>query len=157
MAGGGFFAYPGEDAGPPQGFADDVLLPALDEAGWQSLLSFMEIIRVGAGAVVFTAGEADQSLYLVADGVLEHREPGGATTIETGGIVGELGFFDGQPHPATAIARTDVDLYQLSPDAFAVMAAREPVLARTLLLDLGRILAQRLRRALTAPSTSSQR
>jgi hypothetical protein len=40
-----------------------------------------------------------------------------------------------------------VDLFVLSQEAFEVLAAREPALARAMLLDLGRLLALRLRRA----------
>jgi CRP-like cAMP-binding protein len=42
-------------------------------------------------------------------------------------------------------ALTDGELRSLTPEAFEVLAAREPDLARRVLLDLGRILSLRLR------------
>lgn len=151
MAMATFFDYPSEHGGSPTGHPADVLLPALDDAGWRALLGFMEVSRYAGGEVVLPAGAEDRSLYLVADGVLEIAEADGPIAVEAGGILGELSFFDGQRYRADVRARSDVDLYSLSPEAFEVMAAREPVLARTLLLDLGRILAGRLRRA-SAPA-----
>ena len=42
-------------------------------------------------------------------------------------------------------ALSDGELRSLTPEAFEVLAAREPDLARTMLLALGRILSLRLR------------
>lgn len=42
-------------------------------------------------------------------------------------------------------AVTDGEMLRLGFDSFEALAAREPILARDLLLDLGRILAVRLR------------
>ncbi|MCA1671302.1 MAG: cyclic nucleotide-binding domain-containing protein [Actinobacteria bacterium] len=62
-----------------------------------------------------------------------------------GSVFGELSFFDGRPRSALVRAVTDGQLLRLSFDAFEVLSAKEPVLARSVLLDLGRILAARLR------------
>jgi CRP-like cAMP-binding protein len=63
--------------------------------------------------------------------------------IEQGSVFGEQSFFDGCP--ATVRALSDGELRSLTPEAFEVLAAREPDLARMILLDLGRILSLRLR------------
>jgi CRP/FNR family transcriptional regulator, cyclic AMP receptor protein len=141
-----FFDYTGETAvgGAPPG--DAVLLPDLDDDGWDRLIAHTEVSRFAQGDIVIAAGARDRTLYIVADGVLEIDGPGGGALLESGAVIGELPFFDGGPHPATVRARTDVDLLGLNVEAFEVLAAREPVLARAVLMDLGRILALRLRR-----------
>jgi CRP-like cAMP-binding protein len=68
------------------------------------------------------------------------------TTYEHGTVVGEQTFLDGRPRSATIRALTDGALVRLSRESFDVLSAREPELARAILLDLGRILSLRLRR-----------
>jgi CRP-like cAMP-binding protein len=142
-----FFDYPGEAGVREQPPREAVLLPDLDDAGWNTLIAYMEVHRFAPGEVVITAGSDDRALHVVADGVLELALPDGPTSLETGAVIGEVAFFDGQAHDTTIRAVTDVDLLSLSPDAFETLAAREPALARALLFDLGRILALSLRAA----------
>ena len=62
-------------------------------------------------------------------------------------VTGEMAFLDGRPRAATIRALTDGDLLRLSFEAFEALSARHPELGRAILLDLGRILAARLRQA----------
>jgi CRP/FNR family transcriptional regulator, cyclic AMP receptor protein len=68
-------------------------------------------------------------------------------TIEAPAVVGELAFFDGAPRSATLEALTDVEGARLDTAAFERLTAAEPRLATAMVLDLGRVLAGRLRRA----------
>ena len=114
------------------------------------MFAHAEPLRVGAGLAVLQAGEEDRGLYLITEGTLGVRLPRGETafkTIEAPAVVGELAFFDGLPRSATLVAETEVEAVRLDPDGFERLAASEPDLARTLLLDLARILALRLRMA----------
>jgi CRP-like cAMP-binding protein len=61
-------------------------------------------------------------------------------------LLGEIAFFDGGPRSATVRATTDGELLRLGIDDFERLSARHPELARALLLDLGRVLARRIRR-----------
>jgi CRP-like cAMP-binding protein len=144
-----FFDYPGETVATETGADEAILLPDLDEDGWERLIAHTQARRFAQGETVIPAGSQDRSLYIVADGVLELDAPAGAVTLRSGAVLGELSFFDGRPHDHAVRAHTDVDLLMLSEEAFEVLTAREPALARAVLLDLGRILALRLRRALT--------
>jgi CRP/FNR family transcriptional regulator, cyclic AMP receptor protein len=65
--------------------------------------------------------------------------------VEAGSVIGELSFFDGGARSATVRAVTPAVLAELSPSEFDALAVASPGLARRLLFDLGRILAQRLR------------
>jgi CRP/FNR family transcriptional regulator, cyclic AMP receptor protein len=66
-------------------------------------------------------------------------------TIERGSLIGEVAFFAGLPRGADGRALTDADLLRLRYEDFEVFSARHPDLARELLLELGRLLALRLR------------
>jgi CRP/FNR family transcriptional regulator, cyclic AMP receptor protein len=57
----------------------------------------------------------------------------------------ELAFLDGGRCTATGRAITDSEVLRLSRDAFLSLGAREPHLARMIALDLGRMVARRLR------------
>jgi CRP-like cAMP-binding protein len=97
------------------------------------------------------AGDAQPALYIVASGSLEvlgtdrRGRERRVAVIDQGSVFGEQSFFDRLPRSATVRALTDGELRSLTPEAFEVLAAREPDLARMVLLDLGRILSLRLR------------
>ena len=139
-----FFKYPNaaaEPAASAPGF-----LEHCSEAEWSTLLSHMQTRNVLAGEIVFAEGDLDRALYLLTDGLVElsgtHSH---SVTIDGPAPLGELAFIDGDRQPITARAVTNGVVLRLSFDAFESLAAREPRLATRILLDLGRILAARLR------------
>jgi CRP/FNR family transcriptional regulator, cyclic AMP receptor protein len=147
-----FFDYPmaGPDSPPPP----QVLLADASEAEWATLLDFTQARRFGAGQEVLHAGGGGRSLYLLLEGTVEvvgpqtrfgRKRPG--ARLDAGSVVGEVSFFDGAPRSAGVRALTPAVLAELTPEGFDNLAAGHPDLARRLLLDLGRILAGRLRRA----------
>jgi CRP/FNR family transcriptional regulator, cyclic AMP receptor protein len=144
-----YFAYPGTDAARD----DLVFLRDTSEEDWARLVDHSELLRYRAGDVIISAGEEDRSLYIIVDGTLEillldergvEQRYG---TVEPKSVTGEMAFLDGRPRSATIRALTDGDMLRLSFDAYETLAARYPQLGRTILLDLGRILATRLRQA----------
>lgn len=144
-----FFHYP--DGSEAADGDEVVLLPDLGEREWATLLSYTQRRRYVAGDLVIRAGDQERALYVVAAGTLELADGGGrrrrvTATYDPGAVIGEVAFFDGSPRSAGVRAVTECELVRLSLESFEVMAAREPVLARRLLFDLGRILAARLRR-----------
>lgn len=83
---------------------------------------------------------------MLSDGRLEVLAPGRVSrVVEAPATVGELAFLDGRPRAAGVRALTHGEAQRLSFEAFEALSAREPRLARDLLLDLGRIVATRLR------------
>ena len=134
--------------------ADEVLfLPDRSERDWERLLAHTDARRFRPGDKIIQAGESERVLYIVTEGTLEMLLPqrnGGEKqfkTIESPSVIGELGFVDGGARSSTMRALTDGELRRLSYDSFEVLAAREPELARAVLVDFSRILAQRLRTA----------
>jgi CRP-like cAMP-binding protein len=130
-----------------------VFLSGLHDDDWNKLLSHTRRAVFHAGDVVMHQGERDRSLYIIVDGRLVLEFPNDSETsrplmvMEAGAVLGEMSFFDGLPRSVGVRALTDGDLLQLSYEEFERFADEEPALARLLLIDLGRILALRLRAA----------
>jgi CRP/FNR family transcriptional regulator, cyclic AMP receptor protein len=103
------------------------------------------------GDVVVREGHRDRALYVVLSGRLEARVKPPAR-IEAGSVFGEVAFLDGLPRSATVVAVESGEALRLSYDAFAKLAARHPELGRSILLELGRIVSARLRRAAESAS-----
>jgi CRP/FNR family cyclic AMP-dependent transcriptional regulator len=139
-----FFRYPTaaqEPAASERGFLDDC-----SEREWSTLLSHMQTRNIRVGEIVFAEGDLDRALYLLTAGLVElsgTQSP--PATVQAPAQLGELAFIDGGRQPATARAVTSGEVLRLSFDAFESLAARDPPLATRILLDLGRILAARLR------------
>jgi CRP/FNR family cyclic AMP-dependent transcriptional regulator len=139
-----FFVYPtlvGDQPAPEAG-----LLAARTEEDWDALLAYTDTRRMRPGDWLIREGELDRALYLLSDGRLEAILPRRAgRVIEAPATVGEVAFLDGRPRTAGLRALTHGEAQRLSYEAFEALSAREPRLARDLLLDLGRIVATRLR------------
>ncbi len=142
-----FFDYPTEGAGTATA-EQLIFLPDTPAADWRILLEHTETRRFRAGDVVIPGGDGDRALFLLTEGVLGVRVVAGSQdfkTITAPSVVGEVAFLDGGPRSATLVATEDGELQRLSMEAFETLGARHPALARAILLDLGRILAVRLR------------
>lgn len=140
----GFFNYPtlsgAADVAPDPGF-----LPHATVEEWDAVLGATETLRFHPGDVVLRAGERDRAFYVLLDGRLEAEGTGTEVLAPT--VLGVAAFLDGQPRAVTMLARGHGELARMSWDAYEALAARDPRLGRTILLDLGRGLAARLRGA----------
>ena len=145
-----FFDYPDGEKQPAES-VEPQLLPQWTERQWDTLLKFTETIRFRGGDHVVRAEDTDRSLLIVGEGTLEVHLPVGFASrrirLGPGSLIGEIAFFDGQPRTADVVAASDGELLRLDPAGFEEFAARDPGLARELLMGLGRLLASRLRRA----------
>ncbi len=142
-----FFQYPTLGGGSPasEPAPDPGFLPHATVEEWDAVLAATETLRFHPGDTVLRAGERDRAFYLLLDGRLEVEGTGGEVVAPA--AVGVAAFLDGLPRAVTLLARTDGELARLSWDAYEALAARDPRLGRTLLIDLGRGLAARLRDA----------
>ncbi|MFN2504076.1 MAG: Crp/Fnr family transcriptional regulator [Acidimicrobiales bacterium] len=128
-------------------------LAGSSDEDWALIRRHSETRRFLPGDVVISAGESDRALYIVVDGTLQVVRSSGfrgrttevARTIHPGSVIGEMAFLDGKPRSALVQAVSEAHLMRLSFDSFEVLAAKDPALARSILLDLGRILADRIR------------
>jgi CRP-like cAMP-binding protein len=136
----GFFDYPTENE-PDQEHGLPGFLNDRGEDDWGMLLDHAETLIFRPGDLVLRAGQQDRALYLLVDGWL--RAPSGVIHPIT--TVGEAAFLDGAPRAVDVEAMSDGEVMRLSFEGFEALAARNPALARHILLDLGRILSARLR------------
>jgi CRP/FNR family cyclic AMP-dependent transcriptional regulator len=130
--------------------ADLLFMPEATASDWLTVFSYAEVRHVAAGLALVQAGEDDQALYLLTEGVVGVRLPRDESPfkeIEAPSVVGELAFLDGMPRSATLDAVTDVEVVRLDREGFARLTAAAPELAHAMLRDLGRVLALRLRMA----------
>ena len=141
-----FFNYDGpqvrEEAGEARFLADR------PDSNWAALVQRTETRRYGAGQTIIAAGDRDQALYLLTQGVVGVVLPGtqGAfKEIDAPSVVGEVSFIDGGPRSVSLVSLTECELLRMSIDAFEILSAHHPELGRAILLDLARILAARLR------------
>jgi CRP-like cAMP-binding protein len=140
-----------ESDGTGEAAKTDVFLAHLDEEDWRSFLSVAQRRAFQPGETLVSQGEVSRSFYLAASGRLEviATDSDGAERhvyfVEPLSIFGEQAFFDGYPRSASVKALSAGELYGITPDAFEVLSARHPDIARVALFDLGRILSLRLR------------
>jgi CRP/FNR family transcriptional regulator, cyclic AMP receptor protein len=130
--------------------ADLLFMPQATAADWATVFGYAEVRRIPAGLALVQAGEDDRALYLLTEGsvgVKLPRDEGHFKTIDAPSVLGELAFFDARPRSATLDAVTDVEVVRLDMEAFERLSAEHPELGHAMLVDLGRILALRLRMA----------
>jgi CRP/FNR family transcriptional regulator, cyclic AMP receptor protein len=140
---GSFFAYP---TGLTPAVDSFVFLGGRAEQDWERIARHADRLRFRAGDVLVREGDRDRAVYIVLRGRLEALVDPPAP-IDEGSVFGEIAFFDGLPRSSTVRALEDGEALRLSYGEFEVLAARHPELGRAILLDLGRIVAGRLRRA----------
>lgn len=145
-----FFDYPDGSAGSAA--EQPAFLVDASDDDWAAIRAHAEVRHFTPGQVVMAADDVERALYIVVEGTLEAAIAEGrrgrsrrVAAIEAGTVMGEVGFFDGRPRSATVRAVTDVRALRLDYDAFEALAAKEPALGRRILLDIGRVLALRLR------------
>lgn len=130
------------------------LLRPFTPAERDGLAATMAETTLPAGAAVVRYGEAGDSLYLLAEGVLEVRIPRADGTeaavdrLYPGAVLGEGSLLTGQPRSATIVALTEAVVLELG------KADLDPVLrARPALLEgLTAIMVARQSRNATAPA-----
>lgn len=131
---------------------DALLLPRWGVDDWSALLARARPLTLPAGAVLMRMGQAQGSLYLLAEGALDVRAgtPGALGSIQRerpGAVIGEISFFDGGPRSATVWATEPSRLLELDNDAVLAFAAAHPARGQELLMALARVLARRVRRS----------
>jgi CRP-like cAMP-binding protein len=126
------------------------LVEYLDARELDCLFAAMEPGVSKAGDKLLTRGGPSRSLLIVEEGELEIvDEAVGETlvlaTIGPGGVVGEVGFIDGQTRTHDVRARTDCRLRRLTRERLLELVKDEPTLFAKLTIALAEILARRFR------------
>ncbi|MGE5713285.1 MAG: cyclic nucleotide-binding domain-containing protein, partial [Betaproteobacteria bacterium] len=135
----------------------------LDPSELEVLRAQLTERRVARGEAVFRKGDAGDAMYALLAGQIGiwlPREDMAArdrrmVSYAPGVIFGELGLMEGRRRSADAIAEKDAVLLELSRENYERLTAEHPALTGKLLLNIGLLLASRVR-ALTDELRSEQ-
>ncbi|MAM62456.1 cyclic nucleotide-binding domain-containing protein [uncultured Maritimibacter sp.] len=149
----------GDSAVQSDASTDHRILGSLSEREWTRLLAHVEQLKFMSGDYLIRAGQIDRSLFILLSGTVAVTQEQDGDLVELarfteGDVIGEIAFFDGAPRSADVRAESDGTAVRISRDKFEYLSAWEPDLARTLLLDLGSVLAARLRETTQALQVS---
>ena len=113
---------------------DAVLFESLKDEQLAELAGSLKSLRLEPGEALFSQGQIDNSLYLIAAGVvkLSRELPDEVDClgyIGAGDYIGEVGLLTGAAHAATAEARTHCEAFQLSHDAVSALMEQNAELA----------------------------
>jgi CRP/FNR family transcriptional regulator, cyclic AMP receptor protein len=110
---------------------------------WFHMFLKQEAKSYGPGDLIFERGDPADSMYVVAEGEVEIAQ--GAAQMDVLGpesIFGEMALITKEPRSATARARTDCRLVEISEKRFVYLVHESPHFA----LAVMGVLADRLRR-----------
>ncbi len=122
----------------------------------EALLARFDYLEVPVGEYLMREGERPETLYLLADGrataQLERQgeAPVRLETMQSGRVVGELGFYLGQARTACVIVDTPSHIYRLTRSQLAQMEAEAPALASALHRIMVHLLADRVTHLVSA-------
>jgi CRP-like cAMP-binding protein len=98
---------------------------------------------LGAGDVIFAAGDPGEFAFVVTEGEIElslHGDP--LETVGVGGIFGEMALIDRSARSATARAKTDARVVPIDQKRFLYLLQNTPFFA----VEVMHVMADRLRR-----------
>lgn len=98
-------------------------------------------IKMTAGSLLVDQGQTGREAFVVLDGQVTVKRNGRkVTTLDPGGIVGELSLLDHGPRTATVVCETDCTLFVIDQRHFLAVLDDVPTLAHKMLASLaGRI------------------
>jgi len=134
----------------PSALRGALLLRDFTDVGLNILAELAAQRSVGQGTYAFQAGDPSDALSFVARGVLQlvPREGGAALgEVHPGDTVGGMSLLVEGEHLLSALAATDVELLEISREAFEGIKQTHPRTALKLTLALAQDLAERLREA----------
>ncbi len=155
-----FFNYPSTSV--PEGFEEDaIFLRGATRDDWDTIIERFGMESFVARQVVVEGGTPGDAFFILIDGAVDVVAKGTfgervVTRIGPGSIFGEIAFLDEGVRTATIRAAQNGTLVRVTRDGFALLAAWQPALAHRMLWDIGRICAQRLRRALAHAARSNR-
>jgi CRP-like cAMP-binding protein len=129
------------------------LVAYLDDGEHARLLAVTEIAEAGAGDFLLHKGSPSRSVLLVEDGEIEIVDESMGETVVLGrvgpgGVVGEVGFLDGQLRTHHVRAFTACRVRRLTREGLLALAQVEPLLFAKVSIGLAGLVARRFRSAL---------
>ena len=131
--------------------ADDAFRPRLTLDQWRVIAPFLTRHEIRSGDLLIKQGDADRSMYMLAQGSLQVFVSGGPpgssriAILRAGSVVGEPGLFNDGPRMANVEAMTACEVWALRGPRLEELAQRNPALALELLRAAGNVMAVRMR------------
>jgi CRP/FNR family transcriptional regulator, cyclic AMP receptor protein len=131
--------------------ADDAFGARLTLEQWRQISPFLTRHEIRAGDLLIKQGDADRTMYFLAQGSLQVFITGGPPGTNriaiqrAGAVVGEPGLFGDSPRMANVEAMTPCVVYALRGPRMEELAQRLPQLALELLRAAGGVMATRMR------------
>ena len=98
---------------------------------------------------IFKKHAPAEGMYVILEGVIEINDPESGNifaNLEKGDFFGELALLDDKPRSASAIATTPAKLFGFFRTDLLTLIERAPAIGNEVLLNLARVLGERLRR-----------
>jgi len=130
---------------------DDALRARLSLEQWRTIAPYLGRHEIRAGDLLIKQGDADRSMYFIAQGSMQIFVSGGApgshrvAILRAGSVVGEPGLFGDSPRMANVEAMTPCTVWALRGPRMEELAQRSPALALELLRAAGAVMAVRMR------------
>jgi len=124
------------------------LFESLDNQAANAVSSLLSVQECDAGHILFQAGDAGDSMYLIEDGKVQisMRSSDGEELIlavlAQGDFFGEMALIDNSPRTASAVAKTACRLAPIDQKRFHFLVQQTPNFATHVM----KVLAARLRR-----------
>ena len=134
--------------------ADDAFRARLTLDNWRTIAPYLARYEIRAGDLLIKQGDADRTMYFLAQGSLQVFITGGPpgsnriAILRAGSVVGEPGLFGDSPRMANVEAMTPCVVFALRGPRLEELAQRLPALALELLRAAGGVMAVRMRATL---------
>lgn len=131
---------------------DKVLFAEFTDAEMDEFFALLDRVEFKTDDVIVKQDESGDCMYIVVSGrakVVHHREGHNIELagLKAGDFFGELALVDSGPRSADVIATEPCVLLRITQPAISALAGVYPTAAFKLLIALGRILVERLRRS----------
>ncbi|MCA0362206.1 MAG: cyclic nucleotide-binding domain-containing protein [Armatimonadetes bacterium] len=129
--------------------SSNYLMRDLDPRQISEVAALASTKEFGGGETLVRQFAKDADLMIVLEGRAKIKSFSGEEIAEAGpgSVIGEMSLIDDKPRSATVTAAGPVTVALISNSALWGLMDREPQVGKTILLNVGRILAARLRAA----------
>ena len=131
--------------------AEDAFRARLSLDQWRTIAPYLTHHDIRAGDLLIKQGDADRTMYFLAQGSLQVFITGGPpgsnriAILRAGSVIGEPGLFSDGPRMANVEAMTPCGVWALRGPRLEELSQRSPALALELLRAAGSVMAVRMR------------
>jgi CRP/FNR family transcriptional regulator, cyclic AMP receptor protein len=131
--------------------AEDAFRARLNLDQWRTVAPYLTRHDIRSGDLLIKQGDADRSMYFLAQGTLQVFVTGGPpgsnriAILRAGSVIGEPGLFSDGPRMANVEAMTPCIVWALRGPRLEELSQRSPALALEIMRAAGGVMAVRMR------------